>query len=106
MARTENGEQRTENRKRGTFSRVRLWLHLSVLCSLFSVLYSPSHAQEKNDFAWIDRRIEAWQPTKDERRFDDIAWAADLRTAMKLAKQHDRPVFLFTHDGHMAIGRC
>jgi len=73
---------------------------------LLSALGLPTYAQDKNDLAWIDRRIEAWQPTKDERRFDDIAWATDLRTAMKLAKQHNRPVFLFTHDGHMAIGRC
>jgi hypothetical protein len=73
---------------------------------LLLAVAAPAHAQEKRDFAWIDRRVELWQPTKEERRFDDIAWAADLRTALKLGKQHKRPVFLFTHDGHMAVGRC
>jgi hypothetical protein len=73
---------------------------------LLLAIGSPAYAQEARDFAWIDRRVEAWQPTKDERRFDEIAWAPDLRTAMKLGKQHNRPIFLFTHDGHMAIGRC
>jgi len=63
-------------------------------------------AQERRDPAWIDARVDAWQPTKDERRFDDIAWVADLRTALKLGKEHNRPIFLFTHDGHMQIGRC
>jgi hypothetical protein len=54
----------------------------------------------------VDRRIDSWQPLKEERRFDEIAWVADIREALKLAKQHRRPVFLFTHDGRMAIGRC
>jgi len=55
---------------------------------------------------WVDQRIAAWQPTKAERRFDDIGWLTDIRQAERLAKQHNRPVFLFTHDGHMAVGRC
>jgi microcystin degradation protein MlrC len=28
------------------------------------------------------------------------------RTAEKLAKENNRPVFLFTHDGRINIGRC
>jgi hypothetical protein len=55
---------------------------------------------------WVKKRVRDWQPTADERRFDEIGWVADIRTALKLAKEHDRPVFLFTHDGHMAVGRC
>ena len=73
---------------------------------LFGAIAASASAQERRDIAWIDQRVESWQPTRDERRFDDIAWVPDLRTAMRLAKQHDRPVFLFTHDGHMAVGRC
>jgi hypothetical protein len=56
--------------------------------------------------AWVNQRVQAWQPTAAERRFDEIAWVKDIRTAERLAGQHQRPVFLFTHDGHMAIGRC
>ena len=33
-------------------------------------------------------------------------WAEDIRDALRLAKAHQRPVFLFTHDGRMNIGRC
>ena len=36
----------------------------------------------------------------------DIAWVDGIREALRLAKKHDRPVFLFTHDGHMDVGRC
>jgi hypothetical protein len=82
----------------------RLLLAASVLLAAATAL--PIGAQEKRDAGWIDRRVAEWQPTREERRFDDIAWVDDLRTALKLGKQHNRPVFLFTHDGRMAVGRC
>jgi hypothetical protein len=55
---------------------------------------------------WVNARVKDWQPTADERRFDDIGWAADLRTALRLAREHHRPVFLFTMDGRINTGRC
>jgi hypothetical protein len=54
----------------------------------------------------VDERIAEWWPTPAEKRFDAIGWAADLRTARKLAAEHDRPVFLFTMDGRVNLGRC
>jgi hypothetical protein len=56
--------------------------------------------------AWVDQRVNERQPTPDDRRFDQIGWFKDIRTAEKLAKEHSRPLFLFTHDGRMNIGRC
>jgi hypothetical protein len=56
--------------------------------------------------AFVDRRVAQWQPTKDERMFDQIGWVDGILPAERLAKQTGRPVFLFTHDGHMAFGRC
>jgi hypothetical protein len=55
---------------------------------------------------WIDQRVEERQPPAGDKRFDEIGWAHDIRTALALAKEHDRPVFLFTHDGQMNLGRC
>jgi hypothetical protein len=55
---------------------------------------------------WVNQRVEEWQPTREERRFDEIGWARDIQTAERLASRHGRPVFLFTHDGRMATGRC
>jgi hypothetical protein len=56
--------------------------------------------------AWVDRLVEARRVAPGERRLDEIGWAADIRTAERLAKEHNRPVFLFTHDGRMNVGRC
>jgi len=58
------------------------------------------------DFSWIEQRVQELQPTAKERRIDEIGWAKDIRTAEKLAKENNRPVFLFTHDGRINIGRC
>jgi hypothetical protein len=62
--------------------------------------------------ARVDQRIQAWQPTREERRLDDIGWARDIRDALRLARQHGRPIFLFTYSGStnrehaMALQRC
>ena len=58
------------------------------------------------DFAAIEKRVQDLQPTAEEKRFDEIGWAADIRTAKKLARENHRAVFLFTHDGRMNLGRC
>jgi hypothetical protein len=58
------------------------------------------------DEAWVESEVNRLQPTADERRIDRIGWAADLRTALRLAKEHHRPLFVFTMDGRFSIGRC
>jgi hypothetical protein len=55
---------------------------------------------------WVARRVREWQPTAQERAWEKIGWAKDLREAERLAREHRRPVFLFTHDGHLGVGRC
>ncbi len=56
--------------------------------------------------AWVSKRIAALQPRAEEKRLDEIGWADDIRHALQLAKKHRRPVFLFTHDGRINLGRC
>ena len=70
-----------------------------------SALLSTSQARA-DDLSWVGKRVEEWQPKPSERKFDLIGWAADIRAGLALAKEHDRPFFLFTHDGRMATGRC
>jgi hypothetical protein len=64
-------------------------------------------AGDQDRAAWVEKRIQDWQPTPEERRFDEIGWAKDIREAERLAKEHGRPVFLFTYDGaSLANYRC
>jgi Spy/CpxP family protein refolding chaperone len=61
----------------------------------------------KEDLSWVDGRVEEWQPTREERRFDQIGWARDIRHALKLAREHNRPVLIHAYnDGRMELGRC
>ena len=55
---------------------------------------------------WVDAKVAECAPKPEERRFDQTGWLTDIRSALKLAKEHNRPVFLFTHDGRMGLGRC
>ena len=64
-------------------------------------------ADDGDRTAWVEKRIQDWQPTAEERRLDEIGWAKDIRTAERLAKEHGRPIFLFTYDGVcLATYRC
>jgi hypothetical protein len=56
--------------------------------------------------SWVEKVAQQRQPSEADKRFDEIGWARDIRQALKLGKEHQRPVFLFTHDGRMNLGRC
>jgi hypothetical protein len=58
------------------------------------------------DLAWVEKRVQELEPAARERRIDEIGWASDIRQAERLAGENSRPVFLFTHDGHINTGRC
>ena len=81
-------------------------LHSLIGVLLASTLSMAADKPANRDAAWIDQRVKDWQPTAEEKRFDEIGWAKNICEAEKLAKENKRPVFLFTHDGRMNIGRC
>ncbi len=75
-------------------------------------LFGTEQTHEPSLAENVDGLIKAWEPLPEERRFDDIGWAKDIREALRLAKEHNRPVFLFTYSGSaerehaMALQRC
>jgi hypothetical protein len=66
----------------------------------------PAKPSDADVVEWVNQHVRERQPTKDERRFDEIGWATDLRTAIRLGKEFNRPIFLFTMDGWINTGRC
>jgi hypothetical protein len=56
--------------------------------------------------SWVDKTVFERQPPPQDKRFDEIGWAPDIRTAIKLGKEHNRPIFLLTVDGRVNTGRC
>jgi hypothetical protein len=77
---------------------------LAVLAGLVSPAWAA--VPDRDVVAWTDARVKDWQPKPSERRFDEIGWAPDIRTALRLASEHRRPLFLFTMDGRINLGRC
>ena len=83
--------------------------HCSIILFILTVCQAAGD-DKTTSFAdlkeMIDRRVADWQPTAEEKRFDQIGWCTSLLEAEKLAREHQRPIFLFTHDGRMNVGRC
>ena len=67
-----------------------------------------SHGQLADGYleTWITRRAAQLTHRFSRRPLDEIGWADSIQQAVQLAKQHERPVLLFTLDGHMNSGRC
>jgi hypothetical protein len=89
-------------------SRWQAVLSLLAVAAAFGLLSAADRpaVADKDVKTFVDQRVEEWHPTADERRFDEVGWSTSLVEAERLAKEHKRPVFLFTHDGKMNVGRC
>ena len=84
-----------------------LWVATCLL--LAAAIPLPAAEKEPADAdvrGWTDAKIDEWKPTAAERRFDEIGWADSLTAAGELSAESARPVFLFTLDGRIEIGRC
>lgn len=75
------------------------------VCEIPQVIV-PRPGNAADEPAWVSRRVRDLQPNAVERKIDRIGWARDIRAAERLAREHNRPVFLFTLDGRMDTGRC
>jgi hypothetical protein len=72
---------------------------------MMTALLMATALQAPNEFAKIDRWIQDWQPTAEDRRMEEIGWAKDIPEAIRLSKKNGRPVFVFIHKGRINIGR-
>lgn len=79
---------------------------LAVFASFAGVLQLRAEFADAELVSFVEKRVQAWQPTSEERRFDEIGWVTNIREAERIAARHKRAIFYFTHDGRMAIGRC
>jgi RNA polymerase sigma-70 factor (ECF subfamily) len=79
----------------------------TLMVTTATLLWWGEHVRDLRppDFAEIDRRVLQWQPTPEERSFDRIGWAPDLRTARRLSAESGRPLVLLTHSGRVNLGR-
>jgi len=81
-------------------------LPLPGLLAAAALLAASGRAADDSLADRVDTLVRERQPKPAERRIDEVGWAKDLRAARELSRKHNRPVFLFTVDGRIAIGRC
>jgi hypothetical protein len=55
---------------------------------------------------WVEKAVAERQAPASDKRFDEIGWAPDIRTAIALGKEYNRPIYLFTGHGRINLGRC
>src|SRR5438552_17864024 len=89
------------------FNLTKVLLPLTLIsCAVVSAMLRDPVAEGNKLVLQVEKRVHELLPTREEKRIDEIGWAKDIRTAVRLAKEQGRPVFLFTHDGRMNTGRC
>jgi hypothetical protein len=71
-----------------------------------AALFAAKKPNDEQLADWVAKRVRALQPSRAERRIDQIGWAEGILEAERIAKQVNRPVFLFTYDGRIETGRC
>jgi hypothetical protein len=69
-------------------------------------LFSAVMPDDQQLADWVQERVRALQPSRAERRIDDIGWAPGILKAEEFARKLNRPVFIFTYEGRIETGRC
>ena len=54
----------------------------------------------------VQEKVRKVQPTRAEKRYDEIGWANSILHAEEVAARVHRPIFLFTYNGNIDTGRC
>jgi len=81
-------------------------LALSGVLALGSAIAADVWLKDDALVSSVEKRVHDLQPTRQERRFDQIGWAPGILAAEARAREIGRPVFLFTYDGKIETGRC
>lgn len=84
----------------------RVLFGVATTAIILAAAVPPAQSDDAEDFvSRTDACVSAWRPTAAERRFDEIGWSTEIRAVLALAREHRRPLFVFTHDGRMGVGR-
>jgi hypothetical protein len=79
---------------------------VSLLAAAAAAVAADKPVPDSQVYSFVESHVRQFQPTRAEKRFDEIGWAANILDAERLAKEANRPVFVFTHNGAINTGRC
>jgi hypothetical protein len=81
-------------------------LGLSLLAVGFVVGAAETWIKDDQLVADVQEKVRKVQPTRAEKRYDEIGWASSILNAEEVAARTHRPIFLFTYNGNLDTGRC
>ena len=81
-------------------------LQVFTVAGSLAALFAASMPDDKRLVDWVEKKVRGLQPSRGERKIDQIGWADGILQAEQLARTHKRPVLLFTYDGRIETGRC
>jgi hypothetical protein len=88
----------------------RIALTIGLLIAVDGTGATPAGAGDRISDAkvvrWVDKAVAERQATAQDKRFDEIGWVTDIRSAIRLGKENNRPIFLYVGDGRINTGRC
>ena len=77
-----------------------------TMTGAMAALFAAAMPDDNHLVDWVEKQVRELQPSRAERRIDEVGWANGILEAERLARTHNRPVFLFTYDGRIETGRC
>jgi len=81
-------------------------LGLSLLAATFLAGAAELWIKDDALVTGVQEKVRKVQPTRAERRFDEVGWANSILHAEEVAARINRPIFLFTYKGNIDTGRC
>ena len=79
---------------------------LSLLSSVLLAAAAETWIKDDKLVTTVEDQVRKVQPTRAEKRFDEIGWASSILAAEQVAAKVNRPIFLFTYNGKIDTGRC
>lgn len=77
-----------------------------LLGGVVAAAWAADSISDRKVVRWVEKTVADRQPPPEDKRFDEIGWVTDIRTAIKLGKEYNRPIVLYTGDGRINTGRC
>jgi hypothetical protein len=87
-------------------SFVGLLIAVFVVGGVVATTLAKDRISDAKIVRWVEKTVAERQPPADDKRFDEIGWVTDIRTAITLGKENNRPIYLMTVDGQVNTGRC
>lgn len=81
-------------------------LGLSLLCAALVAGAAETWIKDDSLVTSVESKVRKIQPTRADKRFDEIGWANSILHAEQVAARAKRPIFLFFYNGSIDTGRC